>query len=448
MNKQKIIFIIIAAFFAVLILIMAFMMRSSSDQKANSKSWELKIWIFQDDKVKFEEYLSDFQKASWNKFTPIVESFSDRNEYNLALNSAFSRWVAPDVFVLNNNEKSIFLENISWIDPALVNPTDFRKNYESFFADDLITTISSKDKKQEFLAWIPIWYETLWIYYNRAKWIEASDLETWWSLKDTIIKQKEKNEDIVPLWIWKWTTVEFVSDIVTAFFMLENAISLEWITDSVTKSALSTYFSYSDTSWDNWYNDKFESMLSSAMTNLDLFSRWDISMVIAYPRTLLEIDKKWSSKKFLYARPFPEFFMWSWKWFVNYNYFVVNKNAVNDKLAMSFMKYISSETWSKSYLDKFSYYIPSQLSLKSEYLEKDILDWYNIKLKDFDNDALEKNSFDKWIKTIYDEKMVNIADDEDNYVSSFTIFKDKLICVTNKITKLENLSESCIKKDK
>jgi len=448
MNKQKIIFIIIAAVSIVLILVTFFMMKSNS-QANIKKTWqELKVWIFEDDKEIFTKFLEDFSRDSWNTFTPIVESFSDWNEYNIALSSAFIRWVAPDIFVLNNNEKSIFLENASGIDPVLINPVEFRKTYKSFFWDDLIISTTSKDKKTEFLAWVPIWYETLWIYYNRKKGIEASDLETWSSLNETIIEQKEKDENVVPLWIGRWTSVAFVSDIITAFLMLDNAISLESVSDSILKSSLATYFSYASQNWDNWYNEKFDSMIESWLTNLDLFSKWEISMIIAYPRTLFDINKTWSGKNYLYSRAFPEFFMWSGKWFVNYNYFVANKNSTNNDLAMAFLKYISSETWSKKYLDKFPYYLPANISLEADYLKKEILDWYKINLSDFYNDSLEMSSFDKGIKAVYDEKIINVADDETNYVDTFRNLKTKLVCMTFKIIKLENLSESCVKKDK
>ena len=155
------------------------------------------------------------------------------------------------------------------------------------------------------------------------------------------------------------------------------------------------------------------------------------------------IWEKWFSKNFLQASPFPHYFSWDGKTLINYDYFVVNKNTKNKDLAFSFLSYIWSDIWSLNFLENYTYYLPALLSLESDKLEEKISDKYNVVLGDFFNSDYELSSFDKWVKSIYDNWLINILDNSSNYENAFDKFKAKITCNTNKITTLENLSRSC-----
>jgi ABC-type glycerol-3-phosphate transport system substrate-binding protein len=86
----------------------------ASNKTVNNKlsANDFKIWILDDSVEDFNLFIEDFKKDSGLKNLPItVESFSDYGEYNRALASAIIKGEAPDLYMLNNNEKSIFLEN-------------------------------------------------------------------------------------------------------------------------------------------------------------------------------------------------------------------------------------------------------------------------------------------------------------------------------------------------
>jgi len=93
------------------------------------------IWIVEDEKEKFSEIIKNFKEKNkaYTSTNLVVESFPSYEEYFYTLQSAIVAGKAPDIFVLNNNEKSIFEEQISGLDPTLINAQDFRKNFKQFF---------------------------------------------------------------------------------------------------------------------------------------------------------------------------------------------------------------------------------------------------------------------------------------------------------------------------
>ncbi len=446
LSTKKIIFIWVSLFLVILIWIM-FSVMSSSWKKWKTTWKNLVIWTFWDDKNKFYEFIWEFKKDKNLKKVQITnENFNSWQDYNLALESALASWKAPDIFVLNSSEISVFENQIQALDPKIFNPDDFIKNYKSFFVWDLILSTKiwkwKEAKKQEFVKWIPVWYETLWIYYNRFKWILPKDFKSWASLNSRIDSLKEDRPDITPIALWWGSSIYGVSDIVTQFLMLEWATSLKDLSDSKIKSALNTYFLY----WDkklNWYFLKEDLLKNSRKNNLDLFSRWEVAMVVGYPRLLQKIDDKWFRKAALYVAPFPSYYAWSGKSLVNYNYFVINKDSKNFWLAEEFLSYLNSDLWAKKYLEKFPYYLPARVNLEEDLLDKEIIDWYHIKLKNFINNDLEKSSFDKWVKMIYDSKLKEILNDRVNYIDKFIKLKDYLLCLSKKIRTLDNLSSEC-----
>ncbi len=449
LNKKKIIFIIIAIILLIWVVILISIIKDSGKTTKKWANGNLTIWIFWDKKEDFLNFSNDFKKDTWNKNLTInIESFNSWEDYNLALASAISAWKAPDIFVLNSWETSLFENQAVVLDPIKFNPDKFRNEYKAFIEDKLIigTVIDEeKWKKQEFVMWIPVWYETLWIFYNRLKWIQPSDFDSWSSLYARIQKLKERRPDIVPFAIWRWSTVKYSSEIITQFFMLENASSLDEVTQAKAKSVLSTYFTRYAISESNWYDDIDNQLRKSWKNNLDAFSRWEVAMVAWFPRMLLEIDKKWFRKSALYARPFPAYFNGSGKSYINYNYFVLNKDSNNKIIAESFLSYLNSDAWALKYLKTFPYYLSARNALEEDIMENYILDWYKVKLKDFNNQNLEKATFDKKIKLIYDRKIKNILDNKIDYLDSFSNLKKVLSCKFKKIIKLENLSSDCEK---
>lgn len=443
MNKNKIIFLIIWGILAIVMILWIINLRN--DNKQTDKTWwDLSIWMVWWDKIVSTEIIKDFLDVYpnyWNK-NIIIETFGTYDDYTYALMSSITAWKSPDIFVLNNNEtNSVFSNQIVAVNPSKISPNDFRKKFKWFFSDDLIVQVED----QEYLEWIPVWYESLWIFYNR-RYINDSDLSSLSWLNNVAAEIKEKFPDVVPIWIWNWSTVLNSSDIVTQFFMLEDWVkSLKDVTWTNLTNWLATYFMYWDRNWDNAYDSRYMELSNLWHNSIDLFSEWDTFMVVWFPSLINTIAEKWYSKGFLQATPFPHYYSWEGLSLVNYDYFVINKDSNEQELANDFFAYLASWLWAENYLEEFPYLLPGLLSLESEKLDEKIHKDFNIVLNDFYNDDYEFSSFDKWIKNLYDKNIISILDNAANYETPFEKLRANILCKAKKIATLEELSTNCEK---
>ena len=443
MNNKKMIFLWILGFFVVIVIIIAIFLwkQTEENKKTTAKYTDFKIWILDDTREQFNAFLENFKKDTNNSnFSVTIETFKNYEEYNMALSSAIIKGEAPDLYMLNNNEKSIFLENAIWIDPDIISADDLRTYFYWFFWDDLIYSSWEKEQKVEFLVWVPFWFETLGLYYNFQRVNDVKKLKSFPELQNYIEEFHDNKPGLTALWIGMWSTVRNSSDIFSQFLMAENANWIDVINSSNIKKSFSEYFSYNW--WDNWYVKADNILKEQWKTNLDYFIDWEIAMIFWYPRLLNDIDERGFKKQLLRAVNFPEFINDSKK-MVNYNYFVLNKDSKNRELSYALLKYMFSEEWQLAYLNEHKYYLPWRISLYSEVKNIEINDSFYIKLKDFFNSEAEYSSFDKWLKVNYDRSIVKLLDDEVNYSERASNFISMLKCKTSKITKLENLSDEC-----
>lgn len=444
MNKNKLVFLILWIWIVIIIFVLVSYLSNSSKNKVTTSTNALNIWILKDDVNKFNDFLKTFNSSNKNyanaKFN--VVSFDNYWEYFVSLIWSFLSWKSPDIFVLNNSEWNFFDSQIVWIDPNDIKVDEFRKNYEMVFSNDLISSIDNWWQKIEYLKWVPLWYESLGLFYNFL-YLRWKKLDTWSYVNDVITELKTNNWVQTVLWLWNWSTVYDAADIITQFFLLDNKKSLKEADSTSVKNALSSYFKFWDINWENWYNYFLEDLKSNSKNNLDLFSSWDLQIVVWYPRMLSEIDKKWFNKSFLRASSFPSYTDKVWKVMVNYNYFVINKNTKDMPLSVELLKYFATSQWQKAYLDRFSFYLPSNLTLTKSRLDQNVMTWYYVKYKDFYNPNLELTTFNKWYKTFFDSEVPNILDNWLIWVELFENLKKRLLCLSNKMISQDNLWVAC-----
>lgn len=453
MNKNKIIILVI--FWLILLWVLWLVTSLNSDKNTwDNTSSDIKqysIWMYQDAVTPMQEVVENFKsKFPEYKNTQInIETFNDYEDYTLSLSSAFAKGKWPDLFTINNSDWSTLLSDFTfWIDPKIINPNDFRKKYNNVFSQDLIDSIvdDSQEETQdiEFLKWIPVWYETLGIFYSRAKRLKQTDFDSISSLKSAITRMRELYPNNIPLGMGNGSTVEMVGDIIAQFFLFEeNITSIAQVTDGKMKAALNWYMIFGDQQWENAYNKRFADMVLLDQNNVDLFARGEIAMIAGFPRLVKQIDEKWFRKSLLAAESFPFYFNTSGSTWVNYNYFVKSKNLENQELSNIFLQYLTSDSGAEAFLEAYWYYLPGLLSLEDSMLDKEILDGYNITLNDFYDPAHPLVSFDKAIVNKFDENIIWVLDNPNNYIDNFWDFQDEILCSQKKYSSLENLSIDC-----
>ena len=442
-NRNKIILFIVwwilIFFIVVMLIIMLFNQKSREKKTANNENFT--IWMVWDSAERSTDLIDGFKKFSKTKKDVVIESFNNYEEYSYALTNAIANGTAPDVFVLNSNEKeSIFQWQTTWIEPDIVNPNSFRKDYKTFLSDQLI---AKTDKWVDYLVWMPVWYEVLWVFYNR-RFVNGSDVDSASSLRSAVKKLKEKNPDSIPVAIWNWAAVDFAEDIATQFILTawENR-SIEQLDRKAIQKWLWNYVDFWNEEWDNKYNTRLEEMKIAKQTWVDLFSKGATLIIAGYPRLIEKISDKWFSSNFLAAAPFPNEWEKSWKALVNYNYFVINKDTNKLDVANLFMQYLFSNDWIKTFLEAYPYYLPGVSEFDKWNEDQKIHKNYNIRIADFYNDSLEYTTFDKWLKTDYDEKLKAMLDNERTVIDEFSKLQKVTNCRTSKIFSQKDIWKNC-----
>lgn len=445
MTKNKIIFSVLGL---ILLLVIVFVVMKLGNFDPNEgkdttpRSENFNVWILQDDVSVFNSFLDTFRAAypEYANQTIQVESFSDEISYTNTLVSAISKWLWPDIFLLNNSEVSILSDQAEWISANTISPNDFRLRFKPVFWTDLIVA-DPADTTVEYIKWIPMWYEALGIFYNRKYFIKPSELQTWEDVLLEIKNISEKFNDIIPIALWNASWVTHAADIMKAFFVLEGESSLASIDSAQSRQGLSLYTAFGDRNSDNKYNTISAPLFTES--DIEFFTQWDVAAMVWYPRDLIAIDKIGYQKNFLFATPFPGYSGKELKTMIDYNYFILNKDSPNKAISNALLTYMASPEGQSAYIEKFPYYLPADSNLEQSYLERKILWDYNIIYKNFIPDISTHVSFNVGDRRLFSSEMNRILDAESWYDSRFETLKSFIVCTTTKHVTLLNLSSPC-----
>ncbi len=442
MTTNKIIFAIVGAIILVLVLFVSFGIKKA-DEKAPQRAapWDFSIWILEDRKEDFTAYIDTFKKINpvYANKRFVIESFQDKEIYYNTLVSAIISWEAPDMFVMDNREKSPLQNQALGIDPDIVSPNDFRLRFSPLFSEDLIVW-DSEDESKEFLKWIPLGYETLGIFYSRKYFLRPSELSTWTDFAKEVKNISEKQSQVIPLALWN-TQISHASDIISSLLVIWWDETIYDTERTKARAALSLNGSYAGKDGDN----KYELLTRSFewKTDVDYFTEWDVAGLIGYPRDLLKIADIGYQKSFLFATPFPQYAGGEKKAAIKYNYFVANKDSTQTDIAQKLLAYMSSGEGQESYQELFPYYLSPELALSWDLQEKKIIPEYNIVYKNFVDDTVELVSYDMWSVVTFENEIEEIINENSDYDKRFADMKESIVCATAKHTTLLNLSSSC-----
>lgn len=468
MNRQKILLFSLIGW-VILLIFFTFSFLGSSWNKKNTKApKEFNIWVVWDETAGYSDIITAFKNrySDYSSTDIKFTKFSNYSDYEKTLLNVMSDGNSPDIFVVNNNSANsdwnwLLESKIVWLPNEVVNADYFSKNFNKVF-DELVIQSNEKDsewkdKKMNYLKWIPMWYETLWVFYNFRK---IRNIPVTWSELDKEISDNVQ-DDYSTIWIWFGN--KFVinpSDIITLMF-LEN-----WINDYNTvnstnaENSLKAYISYSTDTNNGLY--KFNDELSTLnLTTTDLFVRWKVWMIIGYPSLIKEIilaikRTSWeASLSEKYLRTAPIFQLGSDDSsensskekvnLVNYNFFALSKFSQNPDLWFKFLNFLSTKEAQEKYINNFSYYLPAYKWLEEDRLSQPIEKWFDrTKFSDFLQNDVTLKSFYKWLKNEYDYYLwswlnSNITDNK-QFLDKFHSYID---CSVNHIIKWTDFEKQC-----
>lgn len=375
MSQKKIIFL---AIIGLLVLMLIWAMSYISKSKKTTKNTEsLKIWITEWTTESYDAIIEWFKKYApeYEKTTITIEKqTSDADRYRTLLLSTLTEWSGPDIFMLKSGEDAILETKIEWMPSSIIDFSSFDKRYDDLF-QWLIQEEWEWKEKQTLLKWVPLWYETLWIFYNKALLREVP--KTWNALENLYQNGNQwkypsnlglspmytpNMVDILPLWINSSQKSDY-----------KNMTS-EWST------GLKDYLSFADlkvqnnTEWGeniettdtNNLISQIPKMREEKITTLDLFMRGEIAMVIWYPSLILELEK--SSKRagnnstsaVILTERIPQSGERINKNTARYNYFGISKLTQNPNISIKFMEYLMTPEAERLYMEAYPYMIPAQ----------------------------------------------------------------------------------------
>ncbi len=417
LSPRKKVFLVLGAVVLVLVIFGLTKLNSSVEKKPTTKSAkELNVWVVRDETAGYSDIIADFKKQnSAYAATEIkVTKFGSYSDYERTLINVMADGNGPDIFVVNNNGWALLESKIVPIPGTVVLPEDFEKRFARVF-DDLVVTNKEKNEAGEevsvrYLKWIPFWYETLGVFYN---WKLIKSVPLTWSDIDREIQSGSGAEfAMVGLWL-DGKKIIGAPDILSLFFLQNNIVSYKNLWDIAAVNGYTTYQNYGSDPL-NYVSILRDEMQAVGLNIVDEFVRGKVAMIFWYPSLLSEIEYSIKragpelaiNNKFLRTEVIPQVFDAKWKMvnLANYSYFALSKNSKNPEAAQALLKYFSTKWAEKLYLKNFPVYLPSQSEFDADRLAWSVsTEFDKVRYQSFLRDGVENKTFDKWLKSVFDE---------------------------------------------
>lgn len=375
MSQKKIIFLIVAWILLLSLLVWAiYLSRQTSAPKIQ---WSIKIWINDGTTESYAAIIEWFKKYApeYNKVEITLEKqSSDPDRYRTLLLSTLTEWNGPDIFMLRSGEDILLENKIEGIPNSVLDFSNFDKKYDDVFLDLVYSTGSGKDKKT-LLKWVPLWYETLGVFYNKSV---LREVPKTWNDVEALYKDFPNGKfptnlglgptfnpnmiDIIPIWLQKWKVKNYTD--------LSSGLS-----------EFQSYLTYGSipTGWSNWdseddtfvpiktnFSEQKTRMIKEKLTSLDLFMQGEIGMIIGYPSLILELEKSskrvWesSSNWVILTERLPQSSSTEFNNTARYTYFGISKLTNNPLVSVKFMEYLMTPEAQRLFSEKYPYLIPAQ----------------------------------------------------------------------------------------
>lgn len=418
MSKSKIIFWAIGAVLLMIVVYWVSLLNSWWNKKKVSWPKEFNVWVVGDESAGFSDIKEWFKERfpAYANTEINFRKFSSYEDYEETLLTVMADNNSPDVFVVNNNWWDLLESKIQAIPNEVIDSLDFSKRFNKAFDDLILKVKENPDDNSSpvlsYIKWIPLWYETLWVFYN---WKLVRNIPLTWSELDDEIKNSEQSSDYLTIGLWLGEKYIFKAPDILSLFLLQNWVnSYKELKSNNALLAMKAYKSYA-TDPNNDLTKFQDEMDSLGLTTVDMFVRWKIWMVIGYPSLVKEIElaiKRTSgtiniNKKFLRTSPLPQISSDKEKNsatnLINYNYFALSKDTQNLAMWYDFMNYLSRQEAQEKYLKSFPAYLTALRALEDQRKKENISkDYEYVSYESFMDPTVELKSFTKWLKIKFD----------------------------------------------
>ncbi len=433
---------------------------------------EFNVWVVWDDTAWFSKIITWFKSkfSQYNGTQIKFTKFTSYSDYEKILLNVMTEGNPPDIFVINNSSMTeewdwLLESKIIWLPKNVVDVDKFQKDFNKVF-DELIIQSEEKNEdwkkiKVDYLKWVPMWFEALGVFYNFRK---VRNIPSTWAELDKSI-ETDASEWYSTIWIWLWSKyIIWASDILSLFFVQNWVTSYKKLSDDASSNYLKAYRSYYKDQ-----NNRFDAFRQDLdqlnQTNVDLFVRWKVGLLIGYPsliKDILEWIKRtqWDADvwpKTLRTSPIFQYVSDTTdKWdkkedkqeklnLINYNFFALSKYTTNKQLWMDFLSYLATKDAQEKYISSFPYYLPAMRLLEEWRVDQTLEDWYDrAKYRDFISNEVTLKTFEKWIKSEYDNYFWNAlsndaSSDSDIIKKWFQIIE----CNVNHLIKSTDFEKRC-----
>lgn len=406
MSLKKIIFLVLAGATLIGTAITTMILTEQTKTKKKNPTSTLSIWVTEGTSEQYDGLIAGFRKAHPDfAGTKIdVRVFPESEQYHDILLSTLSEDKWPDIFMLDAGRDEILEDKIEPIPSEVLSFGNFEKEYDDLFLPLIVTTGKDKNIKT-FLRWVPLGYETLWVYYNKS--LISNLPKTWNELE---LSYSQMKDPILPSNLGGNSTfTKNGTDIVGQFLLMSgNNTYREFASSNI--PTLAGYLSFSEiavgwsetvstagTDWvelvDNdgnpivlpeksiqgeWSQSGISlrtlEMASKGKTpapnTLDLFIEGKIQLVFWYPSMIRELEyaqkRVWEKAKIglVFTEPLLKNELTkSEPLLAKYTYFWLSKQARNVEMSVAFLQYLLSEEAQGIYLKSF----PTKIAARKSY---------------------------------------------------------------------------------
>lgn len=459
MSPKKIAFFVLVAVIIVGLGIGLSMLSKTKKTDGTKGPKELAVWVVGDDTAGFDDIVKSFKSQDAYKNTNVVfTKFATYGDYEKSLLNVIADGNSPDVFVVPSGGASVLESKIEYLPESVVNVDEFSRTYNPLF-DSLVVLEDSKNKEKKqsrFVKGIPMGYETMGVFYNRAL-VSNAVPATWNEFKEYV--NGAGGQDFVPAALGLGSRYVPGAPSIASLFLVQNGIdSYSKLSESNAEKALASYQSYRGGGIGQdpvayGLEDVKSDMDRQGIGAVDLFVRGKVGIVFGYPSLMREIayavkrsnGSSVLEKKDLRSSEVPQNSTGKKANLARYNYFALSKSAPNHDAATDFLMHLYKKESQESYLESFPQYLPARTELldsRKERLMDKSYPW--VRYENFiGSPDVELKTFDRGVLSEFESAMGKELDNNAESRTILTNVNREVECQKKHLIDQSGYEEAC-----